>query len=49
MSIRKKIKPKLQNNKKPHKSWVAIIIISLILASLLPLLKDVKQYKDNKI
>jgi len=49
MSIRKKIKPKLQTPKKPNKSWLAIIIISLILASLLPFLNEVQQYKDYEI
>jgi len=47
MTIKKKIKPQLPNNK--WKSWSLIIIISLILALTVPYLKEVQQYKDNKI
>ncbi len=47
MTIKKKIKPELPNNR--WKSWVLIILISIILALTVPYLKEVQQYKDNEI
>ncbi len=43
----KKIKPKTPNDRK--KSWIIIIIISLIIALTIPYFKEVQQYKNREI